>query len=183
MPTAFAHALVGGSLATLTSRSIPPIRFGLVAAFLAVFPDIDVLGFRYGIPYSDMLGHRGLSHSIPFAAIISIIVALSVFAQVPRFTKSFWWLTFLLFLATASHGILDTFTDAGLGVGLLMPFDDTRYFAPWRPLTTSPLSIARFFNDSAPAILMNELKWVGIPVIVFVVGTVFGRRVFSKADA
>ena len=71
----------------------------------------------------------------------------------------------LAFLATISHGALDAFTDAGLGVGFLIPFDDMRYFAPWRPLATSPLSVSAFFDGPALRILANEFVWVGMPLI------------------
>ena len=39
----------------------------------------------------------------------------------------------------ASHGVLDALTDGGPGVAFLAPFDDTRYFFPWRPIRVSPL--------------------------------------------
>jgi inner membrane protein len=51
-----------------------------------------------------------------------------------------------LFLATASHGVLDAMTDGGLGVAFFSPFDNRRYFLPWRPIVVSPISIARFFS-------------------------------------
>ena len=38
----------------------------------------------------------------------------------------------------ASHGVLDALTDGGSGVAFLAPFDDTRYFFPWRPIRVSP---------------------------------------------
>lgn len=37
-------------------------------------PDLDVVGNWMGIPYEHMLGHRGLTHSLPFAAIMSALV-------------------------------------------------------------------------------------------------------------
>ena len=37
-----------------------------------------------------------------------------------------------LFLSTASHGVLDALTDGGLGVAFFSPFDQTRYFFPFR---------------------------------------------------
>jgi inner membrane protein len=36
-------------------------------------------------------------------------------------------------------GILDTFTDGGLGIALFWPFSATRYFAPWRPVPVAPI--------------------------------------------
>lgn len=181
MPTLFTHALVGSSVATLRDRSIKPIKLMTVAAILAVLPDIDVIGFRNGIAYSSMLGHRGLTHSLPFAAGLSFLVTLAIFPEARKSFQASGRLFLLLFLATASHGILDSFTNAGLGVGFFIPFDETRYFAPWRPLTASPLSISRFFSGSGGSILINEFRWVGIPMLIFIAGALLVRRQLAKA--
>ena len=37
---------------------------------LSIFPDIDVVAFKFGIPYEHMFGHRGITHSIAFALAI-----------------------------------------------------------------------------------------------------------------
>src|SRR5215831_7502105 len=59
-----------------------------------------------------------------------------------------------LFLATASHGVLDAMTNGGLGVAFFSPFDTTRYFLPWRPIRVSP---SRFGSSLASsAILLRE---------------------------
>jgi membrane-bound metal-dependent hydrolase YbcI (DUF457 family) len=52
---------------------------------------------------------------------------------------SLFWLWGFYFLAMASHGFLDAFTGGGPGVASFAPFDDTRYFFPWRPLVVSPI--------------------------------------------
>jgi hypothetical protein len=44
-------------------------------------------------------------------------------------------------VVVASHGLLDTLTDGGLGCALFWPFDTSRYFAPWRPIPVSPLGL------------------------------------------
>jgi inner membrane protein len=68
-----------------------------------------------------------------------------------------------LFLAAASHGILDAMTDGGLGIALLAPFDDTRYFFPFRPIEVSPINIRRFLSGRGLAVLASELLWVWLP--------------------
>ena len=183
MPTVITHAVVGATITVLRQPSIPPLKFALVAATLAILPDIDVLGFRSGIAYSDMLGHRGITHSLPFAVLLGAVVALVGFREVRPFSTQFWTLTGLLFVATASHGVLDSMTNAGLGVGFFIPFDNERYFAPWRPLTASPLSISRFFNGSGASILTNELRFVGPPVAVFALVGIAARRMLRGAAA
>ncbi len=183
MPTMITHAIVGASVTSLRPKSISPVKLIIFGAILAVLPDIDVLGFRNGIPYSSIYGHRGITHSFLFAAVISIIVALTFFPEAKRFSPTSWHVALLLFISAVSHGVLDAFTNAGLGIGFLIPFDETRYFAPWRPLTASPLSISRFLSGSGFPILLNEAKWVGIPLLASVIGIVLTRRFSSKADA
>jgi len=168
VPTLLTHAVVGASVAVLRRSSVKPAKLAIVAALLAVLPDIDVIGFRFGIAYGDMLGHRGFTHSLVFAAIAGVLAALALFPEVKRGSRDSWYLACLLAVATASHGLLDAFTDAGLGIGFFIPFDDSRYFAPWRPLAASPLSIVHFFEGRGLSILLNELKWIGLPLGAFV---------------
>ena len=39
-----------------------------------MLPDVDVIAFSLGIPYDDMIGHRGFTHSFFFAAIAGAVV-------------------------------------------------------------------------------------------------------------
>jgi inner membrane protein len=168
--------MVAGSMSSLAPEAVSRLRLAVVLGFMAVIPDLDVIGFQFGISYAEPLGHRGFTHSILFAMIVAPVVPSMAFRKVAAATRTWWILAGLAFLATISHGVLDAFTDAGLGVGFLIPFDDTRYFAPWRPLATSPLSISAFFDGPAIRILANEFVWVGIPLLgVFGIGTVIRR--------
>ena len=166
MATIISHAIVAGSLASITSGNISKSRLALVLALLAMLPDLDVIGFRLGIPYGHMLGHRGFTHSILFAVLVAGITPALFFRCTRAFSRRWWELATLAFLATTSHGVIDAFTDAGLGVGFLVPFDETRYFAPWRPLATSPLSVVAFVNGPALRILANEVVWIGFPLLI-----------------
>jgi inner membrane protein len=83
-----------------------------------------------------------------------------------------------LFLATASHGILDAFTDGGLGVAFFSPFDSTRYFFPFRPIEVSPIG-ARFFSERGLSVFYNELAWVWLPCIVFAITAFVVRAAFT----
>jgi inner membrane protein len=130
---------------------------------LAVLPDIDVVAFRLGIPYEHSLGHRGFTHSLAFA-VLAGVGAACLFPRPRVFSRSGWQLAALFSIAAASHGVLDAFTDAGLGVGFFVPFESTRYFFPWRPLLTSPIGVDAFFDGPVLRILANELVWVWLPV-------------------
>lgn len=167
MPTILTHALAAGALTAAAPAGVPKARLAASMALLAVVPDLDVIGFRAGIPYGDVMGHRGFTHSILFALIAGVAVAATLFRSraSPLFSQTWWQVCGLLCLATASHGFLDAFTDAGLGIGFLIPLDNTRYFFPWRPLATSPLSFSAFFDGPALRILANELFWVGTPIL------------------
>lgn len=158
MASAFGHALVGY---TVARTGTPQPRWLLVVLpFCSVLPDIDVIAFRMGIPYGDPFEHRGFTHSLAFATSLALIA----FALDRR------RVTFLLvFLATASHGLLDAMTTGGLGVGFWVPFSNERYFLPWRPIRVSPVSVDRFFTARGWTILQSEALWVGLPCLALLV--------------
>ena len=70
------------------------------------------------------------------------------------------------FLATSSHGLLDAMTDGGLGVAFFAPFNNYRYFLPWRPIRVSPINVGRFFTERGLVVLKSELIWIWLPAIV-----------------
>ncbi len=109
------------------------------------------------------MGHRGFTHSLTFAFLVGAVAACS-FRRVQAVSREWWQLVAVFGIAAASHGILDAFTDAGLGVGFLVPFDSARYFFSWRPLETSPIGVGAFFDGPARRILANEIVWVWLPV-------------------
>jgi inner membrane protein len=137
----------------------------IAAAICSIVPDFDVIGFRFGISYGDVLGHRGLTHSIFFAIVLATIISF-VIQQKPKLG------TFLfLFLCTVSHVFFDAFTDGGLGIAFFSPFSNTRYFFPWRPLEVSPIGISGFLSGPALSVLMSEIKFIWIPsVLIFLLG-------------
>jgi inner membrane protein len=164
LPWALGHLAPALALIPAFSRRGAPRRLWLLGPLCAVAPDLDVAAFALGIPYEHPLGHRGLWHSVPFAAGFAAVVAVLALPRGASFARSRGWL--YLFLATASHGVLDAFTDGGLGVALLAPFDWTRWFAPWRPIQVSPLTPAGFAAQLG-AILGSEALWVWLPCGAF----------------
>ena len=164
MASLLTHAVVGvalGQAGRQDWRKRP--SFWLAAAFCSVLPDFDVIGFSMGVHYGDLWGHRGMTHSLLFAAVIStVIVAVS-----PSISSDRWQLLLLLFAIIASHGVLDAMTDGGLGVAFFSPFDPHRYFLPWRPIHVSPIGIHRLFSERAVAVLRSEIPWVWVPSLTF----------------
>ena len=151
-------------------------RFWLFTILCCLLPDIDVVGFKFGIPYEHLLGHRGLTHSLLFSLLVGIVAARLAVSDDP-FPRSFNGMLILYFsLVTMSHGFLDALTDGGLGIAFFAPFDSTRYFLPWRPLRVSPIGISHFVSWYGMGVLVSEFIWIGIPVIFWLVG----RTCFDK---
>src|SRR6185503_16644325 len=113
MASAITHAVVGVALAQAGPRQCRKRwTYWSLVIFCSILPDIDVVGFRFGIRYGDLWGHRGMTHSLLFAAVTGIVLSVLV----PQWERDRWRLALLLFLITASHGLLDAMTDGGLGV-------------------------------------------------------------------
>ena len=180
MPSAFAHAAPALALIPAFSRPGMSKRLWVLGVCCAAAPDLDVVGHALGVPYAHPMGHRGLSHSIPFAALLAYLVAS--FALSPArdgVARGRAWL--YLFLATASHGLFDACTNGGMGIALLSPFDLTRYRAPFRPIHVSPLSISAFFSTRGLTIVESELLWVWLPCAALAVVLLAWRRAVAPA--
>jgi inner membrane protein len=124
-------------------------------------PDLDVVGFRFGIAYSDAAGRRGITHSITFAALLGVIALMSA-----RKLQAPPWLSFTFVLVSAlSHGLLDMLTNGGLGVALFWPFSDERLFFPVQPIQVSPLGV-RVFSAAGLRVFGSEAVWVWLPALL-----------------
>jgi inner membrane protein len=75
MPTVFTHAVSALALGTAVLPARAGSRTWCLGVLCSAVPDLDVLTFAFGVGYSDMLGHRGLSHSLPFALALSTPIA------------------------------------------------------------------------------------------------------------
>jgi len=175
MPTIFAHAVSAVALGSHYKRSERPSRFWVLAIVCSVLPDIDVLGFNFGIRYGDLFGHRGFSHSLLFALFVGLLIVLSTFRSIPRFSRQWFSMVLFFFLVTASHGFLDAFTSGGLGIAFFSPFDTTRYFFPWTPVLVSPITIRYFFNQRGLRVLISEFLWIWIPSIFIIIVAIMSR--------
>jgi len=176
MASAFTHLFVAAALGKAVSPEKMPLRFWTLGLFCSLLPDLDVITFRLGIPYRHMLGHRGFSHSLPFALIVSLLVALLAFRKVPRFSGKWWVLAGYFFGVTASHGVLDAMTSGGYGIAFFSPFDNTRYFLPWRPLVVSPIGVYGFFSRWGFEVILSELLWIWMPALLLLGMLILYRR-------
>jgi len=80
---------------------------------------------------------------------------------------NFWRWTFFFFAITSTHTVLDAMTNGGLGVAFFSPFENSRYFLPFRPLEVSPIGVKRFFSARGVTILLNEFCYVVLPLLGF----------------
>jgi len=183
LPTLVTHAAVGLSAGLALSYRSRPARFWILAVLCAVLPDLDVLAFKLGIPYAAIWGHRGFFHSLFFSLLVGMLVSTLFFR---RSEKRFgpWLFHTLVFTAvTASHGLLDALTNGGLGVALLAPFDNARYFFPTTPISVAPLSLRSFLSGRGLAILKNELLWVWTPALIIATAIRLGMPLAGSHSA
>jgi inner membrane protein len=172
----------GSGIGACFFRRGTPKRVWAIGALCSVVPDLDVIGFRFGIRYGDFWGHRGFTHSLVFAALLAGIAVILGFRRgEPGLGRFPLWMYF--FLASASHGFLDAMTDGGLGVAFFAPFDNHRYFLPWTPIRVSPIGVRHFFTDRGLAVLQSELLWIWLPSALLVISCWIGRRRSSPVDA
>ena len=161
MASVFSHVMV----ALVVGKAVRSKELGwrelLLGAVCSVLPDLDVIGFLLGIQYGDMWGHRGLTHSVVFAALLAGILVALWYRGRPAIALTGLFLYF--FFCTASHGVLDALTDGGLGVAFFSPFDTTRYFFPVRPVLVSPIGINEFFTEYGVHVLASEAAWIWLP--------------------
>jgi inner membrane protein len=68
VPSAFSHAAAALSIGAWFYRPDVPKRVWTIGALCSAFPDVDVIGFSFGIRYGDFIGHRGFTHSLVFVA-------------------------------------------------------------------------------------------------------------------
>jgi inner membrane protein len=175
MASIFSHALAALALGTVVRSDEPqPVRFWMLGAICAAAPDADVITFKLGVPYGDMLGHRGLTHSLLVAALAAALVVKLAFPKSRAGVMRQLWVFF--FVATASHGVLDALTDGGVGVAFLAPFSNARYFFPWRPIRVSPIGIGPFLSHRGLSVLASELRWIWAPSAILASMAWYCRR-------
>ena len=161
MPTVFSHPAVPLALRVGLGREIVSPRLLLAGMLASVLPDLDVMTLRLGMEYPQALGHRGFSHSLLFAALVALAGAAAHRALHCRFGRAVGF----LFVSTASHGLLDAFTNGGIGIAFLWPWSEVRSFAPeaLRVIEVSPISVSRFLSWRGVEVLFSELCWIWLP--------------------
>jgi len=169
MASAFGHAFSALAVGSAFNKSIINWKFWVLGMVCSILPDADVITFAFGVPYASFWGHRGFTHSFLFALILAITLAYLFYSQVD--TKTRLLLILYFFICTASHSILDAFTNGGLGVAFFSPFENSRYFFPWRPIQVSPIGVDSFFTARGLKVIVSELLWIGVPGTILILFT------------
>jgi inner membrane protein len=163
MASAFSHVIVAAAMGKAFRNEELRGRELALGAFCSVLPDLDVIGFLLGIQYGDLWGHRGMTHSVLFAALLAGMLVALCYRGKPAIAMAGLYLYF--FLCAVSHGVLDAMTDGGLGVAFFSPFDTGRYFFPVRPVLVSPIGFSEFFGEYGARVLASEAVWIWLPTL------------------
>ena len=175
--TAITHVFVAVAAGKACFIRPMPWKFWLLATACSAAPDLDAGLMAWGVPYEHLAGHRGLSHSLAFALLLSVIVVSWAFrCEARRFGRRWWGLLSFFFLLTASHGFLDAFTNGGLGIAFFAPFTNARYFMPWTPIEVSAIGLVGFIRYGGLQTLLSEMLWVWLPVTMIFAPIALLRR-------
>lgn len=175
------HALVGLVITDVVAG--PRTTWALRAAggLCAALPDADVLLMRYAdVGYGEAWGHRGLTHSIFFAVVLGLAVALAFLRRGPL---PWGRVAIALAFATASHGVLDALTAGGHGVAFFAPFSPERHDLPWYPIPVAPLSVRGFFTAHGQRVFGWELLHLWLPLTLLLVLLHAMRRATRRPSA
>jgi hypothetical protein len=83
----------------------------------------------------------------------------------------------------ATHPLLDTMTDGGLGCALFWPIEATRHFAPWRPIPVAAIGAAFFSPAGAFVALIELLLFAPVLVVALRPGPNAARAVLAVSVA
>ena len=157
------HLMMG--LAAGRAAAPEPERLGRALVLFSVtsmLPDLDAIGFVLGVPYGATFGHRGATHSVGVALVLSLGVALvGRWLKLPALRVGV-----LAFLTLVVHGLTDALTNGGLGVALLWPFTEARIFLPWRPILVAPIGPDALTTAYGQRVLAQEVL-VFLPFLAY----------------
>lgn len=164
MASIFGHTLAAYTIGKLGNKTLFTKKVMLLGIISAVIPDVDIIAFNFGIDYSSMLGHRGLTHSLFFAMVWALILVYLFHRSRNKSTLIKYFVFYVL--CVISHSLLDAITNGGAGVAFFAPFNNARYFLPWNVIEVSPIGVSHFFSKWGGMVLLSELKYIGFPCFI-----------------
>jgi inner membrane protein len=179
MPSIVSHPAIAIAAKMIGGRKWISNRLFAAAIIASILPDADAIGFHLNIPYENTLGHRGFSHSVVFALVVSLLgMLLASRLRTGRITAFL-----VLFISIISHDVLDAMTNGGFGTAFFSPFSNERFFFPWRPIQVAPLSIGRFIGRRGWEVLCSEFVWIWLPALAIGIIGMLYRRFAHRTDS
>lgn len=177
MASVITHGLAAVIIGKGFVRRKKPPGFWAALVICALLPDLDVIGFRFGIAYGDFWGHRGFTHSLVFALLVGLFIGLVCYRRLGLASPEWWRYVALFATVTASHGVFDALTNGGLGIAFFAPFDNGRYFFPWTPVEVTRVGFHNFVSAKGLSILVSEGLYILAPLLAI---SLLFRRVSGK---
>lgn len=169
MPSVLGHSILGVSSAQIFS--IPKkhaLSVLVISIICSVFPDVDVLGYKYGVLYDSLWGHRGFTHSLVFSFLLPSLFTL--FFLKKNTPLHITLKIFIIFLVSSvSHSILDAFTNGGLGVAFFSPFSEERIFFDYQPIQVSSFRVSDFLTARGLSVIKSEIIFILLPTVLILV--------------
>ena len=143
----------------------------LWGAIAGTIPDLDVIAGNFMSTVDAMAFHRGLTHSILFALVVSPILGLALHKFYHQLDISWRRWSLLFFLGFFTHTLLDCFTT--WGTQLLWPFSNVRIafksIFVVDPLYTLPLFICLIWLMFLPreCSKRRRLNTIGLSISTF----------------
>ncbi len=167
MASILAHAAIPMILRRRVSLPGLERRLAFVAVLCAIWPDVDLATLVFEVRPNEPLGHRGLTHSLIVAAVVSVLAAGLAFRAL-RLGSRAWWRVFgFLFAVSAAHGLLDALT-TGDGVALFAPITNVRLASPFKLLPCCPLGLDEYLGRFGMLTFANEVLYVVMPLALVV---------------
>jgi inner membrane protein len=124
------HLAFGAALGQGCFHKQLGFRAALFGAVAAAAPDIDIVWMGAGDDFDALVLHRGITHSIPFQAVVGPLLGWVV-CRWNGGTHLWKWIATIT-LALWSHAFLDWVTP--YGTQLLQPFSDRRFASTTMPI-------------------------------------------------
>jgi inner membrane protein len=146
------------------------LPFTLLSVVCAISPDFEkviakLLDRLLAFTLAPIWSERGVSHSLFFAVLLSLLVTFLVVRR--RWSSEQWYTVSLVtFFVTASHGLIDVFVGTN-GVALLAPLSTTRYLHPMAAIPS--IRFWQHFTVALGPVLLAEVLWIWIPIGIFFV--------------
>ena len=174
MPTIVSHVATAIPISLLGLKGKMNKKVLAFSALMALVPDLDGIGYALGVEYASTFGHRGFSHSLIFVILVAWLFCLFLKKQ-KQISQKTLFLNF--FTIGTLHILMDAMTNGGLGVALLAPFSNARFFLPWTPIEVSAILPQYFWKMNGSSVIRFEFLYIVLPSIMISTLLVFQKEI------